>query len=201
MAPAAQAAINYHVTINTAALNSAPANASAPFSLDFALTDGSGTFAVPNTVTLSNFTFGGGAAVGAATTTAGASGNLGSTVMLSDTSAFPTELFQQFTPGTTLGFDVSMTTLSDPGNTPDAFAVAILDNNLNNITTNGLGDSLVLANISSTLTPQGVQFFQGTGDFAGVSAIPEPGTVLFGVALVGALGLARRRQQKTTIAA
>lgn len=199
--PAAHAAINYHVTINTAALNSTPANANAPFSLDFQLTDGSGTFAVPNTVTLSNFTFGGGAAVGAATTTAGATGNLGSTIMLSDTSEFPTELYQQFTPGSTLGFDVSMTTLSDPGTTPDAFSVAILDNNLFNVTTTGPGDSLVLANISNTLTPQGVQYFQGTGDYVGLSAIPEPGTALFGIALLGALGMARRRQPQAATAA
>src|ERR1700755_3278438 len=79
--PAAATSIAFHVQVNTAPLIGNPAG---PFFLDFALTDGSGTLAAPNSVVVSNFNFGGGSAVGAPTLTPGASGSLATSVTLSD---------------------------------------------------------------------------------------------------------------------
>ena len=142
--------------------------------------DGSGSLAVPNTVVINNFNFGGGSAVGAPTLTGGANGSLASSVTLSDNANFFNELFQQFTPGNFLSFDVTATTNADPIS-PDAFSVAILDRNLFNLPTTGLGDSLLLANLAPSLTVSTVQTFSTTAP-AGVtvlaSPIPEPGTLL-----------------------
>jgi len=63
------------------------------FSLDFQLTDGSGTGDANNTVILSDFGFGGGTAVGNPNLTGGATGDLASTVTLTDT-AFLNDFFQ-----------------------------------------------------------------------------------------------------------
>ncbi len=74
-APAASASpIALHIYVNTAALIGDPTG---PFSVDFQLTDGSGSLAVPNTATLSNFTFGGGGVVGLPNLFGGVSGDLG----------------------------------------------------------------------------------------------------------------------------
>ncbi len=193
-AAASQAAI-YHVDINTAALNSLPANAHAPFSLDFQFNDG-GVLG-NNTVTISNFTYSGGAATGSPFTLGGALGDIGSTVTF-DNSSFAQELFQTFTPGAVLGFDLSLTQFVD-GATPDSFVVAILDTDLFNITTNGLGNSLLQADINTTnpLTITQLGLASGTGDYAGINlaAVPEPGTALYGAMLIGTCVSLRRRRK------
>jgi hypothetical protein len=87
LAPAAaHADFIYNVTLNTAPL---VGNAAGPFSLDFQLT-GTGN----NTVTLSRFQFGGGAADTFGNgpfdgTFGGASGNISSSVTLTDTATSP----------------------------------------------------------------------------------------------------------------
>ena len=85
------------------------------------------------------------------------------------------------------------------GPTPDSFSVSILDQALANITTNGIADTLVHADIASTgaLTISQIEVASGTGDYAGVSAVvavPEPATgfIGFGLAMVGSL-MRRRR--------
>ena len=180
-------ALTFHVDVNTGTL---AASSSAPFALDFQFNDG-GVLG-NNSATISNFTFSGGSASGSPTLL-GATGDIGSSISFNNSNSFQ-ELFQTFTSGTRLGFDVSMTTNLD-GATPDAFAFAILDNGLLNIPTNGLGDSLVLVNLDSA-TPA-VQTFAGTGDFAQVTvtAVPEPETfalMLLGLGLMGAF--ARRKK-------
>jgi hypothetical protein len=175
--PAEATSISFRVQVNTATLVGSP---SAPLSLDFALTDGSGSLAVPNTVVIDNFNFGGGSAVGSPTLTGGAGGNLASSITLSDNAFFFNELFQQFTPGSALSFDVTATTNADPVS-PDAFTFAILDKNLFNLPTTGLGDSLLVANLAPSLTVSKVQTFSTTspgGVTATASPIPEPGTLL-----------------------
>lgn len=193
---ASQAAL-YHVTLNTAPLNSAPASLNAPFSLDFQFASG-GTVG-NNTISLGNFSFTGGSAFGAASTFGSASGSLFSTVSLTD-SFTPSELFQQFTAGTTaIGFDVTTTTNIDPGLTPDQFSVAILDNTTGQITTNSPDTlSLLTYDIASATPLAGdVHTYSGTGDYAGVTAtaVPEPTTacVGFGLAMVGMLSRRTRR--------
>lgn len=177
MTDAASHAASYHVDINTAALDLAPANANAPFSLDFQFNDGG--LLNNNTATITNFTYGGGSATGSPTLFSGALGNIGSTVTLNNSSAFQ-ELYQTFTVGTLLGFDVTLTENLD-GSTPDSFVVAILDSSLANIATNGIGDSLLHADISQTspLTLAQLNLASGTGDYAGVTVVatPEPGSL------------------------
>ncbi|MEI8021590.1 MAG: NF038129 family PEP-CTERM protein, partial [Schlesneria sp.] len=121
----------FHFEIDTSGLGSSPASAGAPFSLDLQFVDG-GVLS-NNTVQVSNFTYGGGAATGSATTAGGATGDIGSTVTF-DNSSFFQELYQSFTPGTKLNFDVTLSQNVD-GITPDSFVVAILDKDLLNIPT------------------------------------------------------------------
>ena len=173
---AAANTVGFEVLVNTAPL---VGNAAGPFALDFQL-NGSG----PNTVVVSNFNFGGGAAAGTAVASNGAAGTLGTAVTLSDSSSFFNELYQPFTPGSTLSFFVSMTTTVTP--TPDAFSFAILDGSLFNIPTTGLGDSLLLVNITrSTLTASDIETFSGVNPPGGpnysnvtVLALPEPAAIL-----------------------
>lgn len=180
---------NYHIDINTSSLVGA-------FSLDFQLNGG---IPLANTATISNFTFGGGSASGSPTAFGSATGSLGSTVVLNDSANFFNELYEGFTPGSTLGFDVTLTgNVNTP--TPDLFAVAILDSSLpplNIPTTDTVGDQLFYVNLDGpTVTPLA---FSGTGAFSGVTTtitvIPEAGTTGVAVALgIGCLALLRRRQ-------
>jgi hypothetical protein len=183
--------VTYQFSVNTSTL---VGNTSAPFSLDFQLTDGSGNNDGNNTATLSNFSFGGGGApFGSANLSGNASGSLAAGVTLTD-SVFFNEFYQSFTPGTTLSFDLTLTTHVDGGGTPDAFSFSILDNNTLSIPTTMSGDFLLFANIDSA-SPV-VQIGNGRDAFGGVSvaAVPEPGTVtLAGLGLAAVVVLRRRR--------
>ena len=112
----ARADLSWTVSLDTSQLAT---NYTGPFGLDFELVGSSG-----NTVTLSNFSFGGGmAGPGLAFTTGGASGALTGGVTLDDTSSFFSDFNQQFTPGGMLSFAVS-TTLNS-GGFPDSFSMVI----------------------------------------------------------------------------
>ncbi len=116
----AAADVTWTVTVDTSQLASSYAG---PFGLDFELAGGNG-----NTVTLGNFSFGAGGAAGpgAAFASAGASGDLGSGVVLDDTSSFLVDFNQQFTPGGTLSFTVDSTAVPAPsGGFPDSFSMVI----------------------------------------------------------------------------
>ena len=185
-APAGHATtFNYTVFVNTAGMAGSP---SAPFSLDFQLTDGSGSGDGNNAATISGFAFGGGGPSGGAFTTSGVGGDLSSAVSLTDSAPFqfPYEFYQAFAPGATLSFNVALTGNTDAGATPDGFSFAILDNNLLNLPTTGIGDSLVQINLGAA--PQ-VTIGQGTGP-QGVSvsvvAAPEPSAA--GLAALGLIG-------------
>lgn len=118
------APITYNISLNTAPLAGHPAG---PFSLNFQLTDGSGSNDANNTVTLSGFQFGpGGSAAGSAMRAGGVTGSLTSTVTLTD-SAFLNSFTQQFAPGNRLSFMALVTTNVDAGPQPDEFSFAILD--------------------------------------------------------------------------
>src|SRR5688572_13502410 len=84
-APIVRAAVIFDVSLDTTSLAGHEAE---PFSAFFQLTDGSGTGDANNTVTISQFGFGpGGGPAGAPAVAGGGSGNLASSVTLTD-SAF-----------------------------------------------------------------------------------------------------------------
>jgi len=180
-------------------------NAAGPFQLDFQFTDGSGTSDGNNTVTVSGFNFGAGAASGTAIVSGGASGDLSSTVTLIDNSFF-NELTQGFTPGATLSFTLSMTTNVDPG-VPDEFSFAIFDNSGFEIPTLGPGDAFLVSDISSA-NPAAQLFASDTSRnaAAGVpidlsapavqapaAGVPEPSMLTIVALALGAIFLVRRR--------
>src|SRR5690606_34544726 len=91
--PAAAAPIDVIVTLDTTMLVGHPAG---PFALDFQLNQGFPE-TVSNTAVLSDFDFGGGAASGTPSIFGGASGDLATSVVLTDTDPF--NIFTQgFTP-------------------------------------------------------------------------------------------------------
>ncbi len=200
-ASAGQAAtLSFHVGVNTSSL---VGNANGPFSLDFQL---NGVGPATNTVTLDDFSFTGGTPTGAPSLFGNATGDLGSTVSLNDAGSADNEFFQGFTAGTTeIQFDASITENVNAG-TPDAFAMAILDNNLLNIPTTGAFDSLLELDISqSNLGVGNVQTATSTAPDAGVTVdvtapAPEPGTLgMFlsaGLLAAGWISLRRTRRNR-----
>jgi hypothetical protein len=159
-------ATGWHVDVVTTPLIGNP---NGPFSIDFQFNNGS--ILGNNSVTISNFSYSGGGPVGSPTLLGGVTGTIGSTVVFNNSTPFQ-ELFQTFTPGTNLRFDIELTTNVD-GAIPDIFVFAILDKDLLNIPATGLGNSLLLVNLSSPFPT--VQTFQGTGAYANVTlTAPEP---------------------------
>ena len=185
--------LSFHVAVNTASL---VGSLNGPFSLDFQL---NGVGPASNTATLGNFSFTGGAPTGSPSLFGGASGDLGSSVSLSDAINANNEFFEGFSAGTTeIQFDASMTENVNPG-TPDAFAMAILDSNLFNIPTTAPDDSLLVEDISAeNLSIGSVQTSTSTAPDAGVTvavtAVPEPGTL--GMLLAAGLIAARRATRR-----
>ena len=185
---------SFHFEIDTSALGSLPASAGAPFSLDLQFVDG-GVLG-NNTVQVSNFTYGGGTATGSATTAGGAAGDIGSTVTF-DNSTFFQELYQSFTPGTKLAFDVNLSQNVD-GLTPDSFVVAILDKDLLNIPTTGTGNSLVQIDINQATGTLVVNVGSGTGDYVSVNVVPEPTSLtIAGIGIGAIVGYGWRRRKST----
>ncbi|HEY6129238.1 MAG TPA: NF038129 family PEP-CTERM protein [Candidatus Acidoferrum sp.] len=182
------------VTVDTTSLQG---NASGPFELAFVLIDASLSGDGNNTVTLSDFTFGGGAAGATATSGGGATGNLLTGITLTDTDLSGLNfLTSAFTPGSTLSFNLAMTANLDSkidpalGNvTGDQLLFFILDSTGNPIhsTDTSAPDAFAIA----TVGPGGVTVQQFS--VPAQTSVPEPGTLL----LVGsgmALGLFRRKR-------
>jgi hypothetical protein len=99
------------------------ANYSGPFALDFELVGSN-----RNTITLNDFSFGSAGNPGPGLTflTGGASGDLGTSVILDDTANFFSDFNQQFIPGNTLTFTVDSTLVAPPmGGFPDSFSMVI----------------------------------------------------------------------------
>jgi hypothetical protein len=189
--------LTFNVDINTAGLSADLANA--PFDLDFQLNYGNSSVAT-DTATLSNFVFTGGTAVGSATTSGTAAGNLGSSVSLTASAAHPdNEFYQQFSSGVT---DIAFTArITEPGpdvGTPTEFTAAILDNSLGYLaqinTTAPDTASLVTLNLSSSNTLSDVNTYASVSSADGqtaitgvtATAIPEPSTT---AAILGCLGV------------
>ena len=77
----------YNVTLNTVPLVGHPAG---PFYIELAFTDGGGVNDANNTVSLSNFNFGGGSALGSPLVLGGASGSLETGISIVDKRLDPT---------------------------------------------------------------------------------------------------------------
>lgn len=195
----------YTVNLDTNAMNGA-----AGYALAFQLNDGSGVGDSNNTVTLSNFSFGGGSAgscgvAGNCEPLGGASGDASSIsgITLTDSDFF-NSFAQRFTPGNTLSFKLNLTTNLDAGGTPDAFGFSILDNTGTPLPTlDVLGADTLLSFDIDSANP--ALFTFATSDLSPVALnaptyalapngqAPEPGSLLFmGAGLVGLLGARRR---------
>jgi MYXO-CTERM domain-containing protein len=109
----------FNVSLDTSKLAS---DYTGPFGIDFELVGTNG-----NTITVSDFSFGSGSpGPGSAFLTGGASGDLSSTVTLTDTASFFSDFNQQFTPGATLTFTVDTTLVAPPtGGIPDNFSMVL----------------------------------------------------------------------------
>lgn len=205
----------FTVTLNTAPLTTLPGSSAGPFAMAVQLTDGSGAGDANNTATLSNFQFGGGSAAacpGACSTFGGVTGSALSSIVLTDGSFF-SALVESFTPGSSLSFQVDLTTNVDAGATPDLFAFSLLDANGASLATlDPFGtDTLVSVNIDSAnpsvlsygtdstrLTSAGGVSLSIAAPAIGVpmsSSVPEPGSVAAGISLAGLLLLARKRSR------
>src|SRR2546426_1294606 len=97
-----------------------------PFTLLFAMTDGSGIGDANNTVTIGDIDLGGGAALAPPTVVGGASGDAMTVIVINDT-AFLNFFTQSFRPGTTLRFTITATNAEEAGGIPDRITFAILD--------------------------------------------------------------------------
>ena len=205
---------NYHVTVDTSTLLG---TGNGPFYLDFQMNYGSGT--IGNSATISNFSYGGGSVSGSPIVYSGnPTGSIASSVSLADSAAHPfNELYQGFTPGGTLSFDISVSN-NGVGATPDALEFAILDNQTFQIPTtqptgsndpqNGI-DGLSLVDI--TIGGDGLGSYQQVyahayngannpslgGDYTGVivtvASVPEPSSWALAGLCAGLFAFLRRR--------
>jgi hypothetical protein len=197
-AHSARADMIYNISMDTSAL---VGNLAGPFYLDFQFNDGSGSFDGNNTVTVGGFNVAG---VGAATPSGGGTGDLGSSVVLTD-SGFFNEVFQQFTPASTLQFQIGLTTNVDPGPTPDEFTFGILwGSSLFDIPTTSANNAFLTVDITSplTITSSASDPNQSLGANPGVNiaaptaalqgtAVPEPASLWLVITVLGMLVLFR----------
>ena len=144
-----QANTIFNVTLDTTTLQGKS------FGLLFQFNDGSQVS--NNTARIGNFNLGGGTAGDCAAhpllcvPEGGASGNISTSLSLADSSPFNSYL-QEFTSGTSLSFQVDLTTNVDGGvtPTPDVFTFGILDAATNSsLPTMDLNDTLLTINIDS----------------------------------------------------
>jgi hypothetical protein len=191
------------ISLDTSPIIGHPAE---PFSIFFSLVDGSGSGDGNTTVTLTNFTFGGGGApFEPASNGPGASGDLTSSITLTDVDPVSDDFSQEFTQGARFTFSLDFTTT---GNDADTFLFGIIDSSDNLIPTlDPLGENILVRAIISN---QGIAFSSFATDpmqdtasgqqppiIMGPAVIsPEPSTssaVFLAAVLLVALGVFRRR--------
>lgn len=198
----AYAESTYTVTFDTT-----PLVGNGQFTLDFQFFDGTG---LPgdlnnNAVALSNFSFGGGSALGGGIAVGGASGSLLTGVTLHDTS-FLNEYLEDFQPGSLLKFDVSVTNVFDPSGIPDLFTMAILDSSGFELPTTGFANEFLAISLEGGTAPVVTTAGSAPGSEFQIAApsvqpgqpvtpVPEPSSwvlLLTGTALTGVWRLRQR---------
>jgi hypothetical protein len=186
--PAAATPLTFHFDVNTSGLTPS----GGPYYLDYQLVGTAG-----NTVTIDGFTFGAGGAEGPGgpNSIGQASGSLSSAVTLSDSGSFFNDFYQEFTPGSLLGFNVTFTALAPSSSSDplDQFSFGILsgptaDTALEIPTTGGFRFATV--DLSPSFEVGDVKTFASADAALGVGVtatpVPEPGSlVLIAVGLVG----------------
>jgi hypothetical protein len=147
---------------------------------------------------VSNFQFGGGSASGSANVFGDVTGDLSSSVTLTDTTPF-NEFYQAFIPGAWLSFKVLLSTNFIFGDTPDLFSFAILDGNLMNLATQSFGsDTFLEVNIDSATPAIGTFASADLSIGAPQATVPETlnsGLWAGGLMMLGAI-LRRRNPQR-----
>jgi hypothetical protein len=183
--------ISLNVSINTSGLPISPGS-----EIFFIFTDGSGTGDANNTATMTTFALGGGSvgAVDIANTFGGASGDISSTVSLTD-SSFTNVFAETFSAGSSLSFLLNLTTNLDAGGTPDLFSVAVADPSGTFISTSdptGFNNLLVI-NLNSA-SPS-VSTFSSSVNVStpGPVGTPEPATIFLLTAGLAAIALSTKR--------
>ena len=187
---------SFNVSLNTS-VSSLPGTTQVIF---FGLTDGDGT--PDNSLTLSNFNFGGGSADGSPTYGgSGVSGDLSSSISMTDAD-FSESFDEEFTVGSSLSFQLTTTNVF-AGGTPDNFSFLICDPTFSSCySDDGSGALLSLDLVGGTLSPA-TSFSLFPASAQGLpapvvtvanSTVPEPSsTTLLGAGLLLSLLLIRRR--------
>lgn len=178
----------YNVSLDVAPLIGAPTG---PFYADFQFTDGSGIGDGNNSAVVNNFHFGSGGPAGSPVTFGSVTGDLGSSITLTDNEFF-NEFTQPFTPGDFLRFTVTLTSNPESIDVPDQFSFAILDST-------GAGGPMLVADINS-INPALLGYPSDALSLSAptISAVPEPSSLWL---LVGACCLIVGSQARSMSAA
>jgi hypothetical protein len=137
----------YHVTIDTSQLTDHPAQ---PFSLELVLVDGSGSGTGSSSIVLTNFNFStNGDVDGDPDLEGNASGDLSTNILLT-TSSGDAHFIEEFTPGSTLKFDMQVTLTLNTNGISDEFDLSILDSEGQRIPTLDVQTENVLIRMTTT---------------------------------------------------
>jgi hypothetical protein len=182
--------ISLNVSINTSGLPITPGS-----EIFFIFTDGSGTGDANNTATLTTFALGGGSAgaVDLSNTFGGASGDLSSTVSLTD-SSFTNVFAETFSAGSSLSFLLNLTTNVDAGGTPDQFSISIVDPSGNFLSpSDPLTGNLLAINLDSASPSTSTLSSLVAVSSPGPVGTPEPATIFLLTAGLAAIALSTKR--------
>jgi len=186
------------VTLNTSTLSGTQV-------VVFQFSDGDGL--VDNSLTLSDFNFGGGSAVGLPDFggTTGVSGDLVSGISMDDSSGFLTLFVQDFDPGSSLSFLLN-TTDNFAGGSPDVFAMSVCDTSFNCYSDDtNTGALLVLSLNGGTLSASDFTLNGASAQglpapvLGGATGVPEPSSLLLLASGLAALLFAKKITSATAL--